>query len=312
MKTFVSFALFLFSLNTLFAQDKWYVTVTMPRQMTVAKYDGLFEKIGAAGLTNCYSEYHAAGPGMDGSFIGFTTFRSKTQLDARLQALKPFLGQVNPMPYEIYKMIPGQDPGRLTDKTIIAHFDIKGMTEAQYDQILAAMEKTGQVENPACLYHIAYKTPEGLKVLDVWTDAESFQAAGQTLVPVILSTGVTPPEPAIFSAHAIRVPAQSDRNLEAVHGDYAAFGRGDVATVLASLTEDCNWFHAGDPAVVPFGGTFIGKAGVGRFFENIAKTLQVTRFQPADFQASGDRVQCHIDIAGTVIPTGKPFAIKVQ
>lgn len=314
MKTFQIFITLLFlSFQNLSAQDKWYVTVTMPAQMTVSGYDALFNKISAAGLTNSFSEYHAAGPGVAGGFLGFTTFSSKAQLDARLGALKPILGSsANPVPYEVYKAIPGKNAAMLTDKTIIAYFDVKGMSEAQYDQIIAGLDKAGQLDNPARMYHVAYKTPEGIKVLDVWSDADAFAAAGQVLVPIIASTGVTPPQPVVYAAHAIRVPSQADRNLDVVHTDYAAFGRGDIATILASLTEDCNWSHVGNPAVIPFAGTFTGHAGVGRFFENVAKSIQITQFEPGNFRATDNMVACTVRIGGTILATGKTYNNTVE
>ena len=307
------FALLALCGNNLSAQEKWYVTVTIPPQMKTADYDALFAKISTQGLANCYSEYHAAGPGTPSGFLGFTTFSSKAQLDARLNALKPILGPAaNPVPYEVYKVIPGKNAGARTEKTIIVHFDVKGQTEAQYDKIIAGLDKIGQLNNPNRMYHVAYKTPDGIKIIDVWADAESFAAAGQQLMPIIQEAGVTPPPPAIYPAHAIRVPSQSDRNMDVVHSDYAAFGKGDIPTILASLTEDCNWSHVGNPAVIPFAGTFIGKAEVGRFFENVGKSIQITRFEPGNFRATGNTVACTVQIAGTIIATGKTYSNSVE
>ncbi len=314
MKTVqIFFALLFIPFQNLLSQEKWYVTVTTPAQMTVAGYDALFSKIGAAGLTNSYSEYHTAGPGVAGGFLGFTTFSSKAQLDARLSALKPILGSsANPVPYEVYKAIAGKNAGMLTDKTIIVHFDVKGMSEAQYDQIIAGLDKAGQLDNPARMYHVAYKTAEGIKVLDVWSDAEAFAAAGQVLGPIIISTGVTPPQPMIYAAHAIRIPTQADRNLDVVYSDYAAFGRGDIPTILASLTEDCTWSHVGNPAIIPFAGTYMGHAGVGRFFENVGKSIQITQFEPGNFRATDNMVACTVRIGGTIFATGKTYSNSVE
>lgn len=313
MRNILLFALLVLCLHNLSAQDKWYVTVTAPPQMKTADYDALFAKISAQGLANCYSEYHVAGPGMPTGFLGFTTFSSKAQLDARLNALKPILGAAaNPVPYEVYKVIPGKDASALTEKTIIVHFDVKGQTEAQYDKITAELNKIGQLNNPNRMYHVAYKTPDGIKIIDVWKDAESFAAAGQNLMPIIQAAGVTPPPPMIYAAHAIRVPSQADRNLDVVHSAYAAFGKGDIPAILASLTDDCHWSHVGNPSVIPFAGTFIGKAEVGRFFENVGKSVQITRFEPGNFRTTNNTVACTVQIAGTIIATGKTYSNSVE
>ncbi len=244
----IIFTLLVLSLTSLSAQDKWYVTITMPTQMTTAGYDALFDKIGAQGLANCYSEYHAAGSGMPAGFMGFTTFSSKAQLDARLSTLKPFLGSTTPVPYEVYKVIAGKNATALTDKTIIVHFDVKGQTQAQYDKIITDLDKAGQLNNPARMYHVAYKTPEGIKIVDVWTDAESFGAAGQKLMPIIQAAGVMPPPPMIYAAHAIRMPSQADRNKDVVRNFYNWYGVQHNVEACESLF-DATTFKIEEPSM---------------------------------------------------------------
>jgi hypothetical protein len=313
MKKFkVLLAVFFLGMQALLAQDKWYITVTMPTQMDNAGYDALFAKIGTAGLSNCFSEYHAAGANPAGGYFGFTTFKSKAQCEARLATLKPFLGSVSPTPYEVYKVIPGKNAAAMSAKAVIVFFDVKGQTEAQYDKILAHLEKAGALNNPARMYHVAYKTPDGIKVIDVWSDAEAFTAAGSNLMPAIQAAGVNPPPPAIIPVHAIRIPTQADRNLDVTLMDYAAFGRGDIPTILASLSEDCNWSHVGNANVIPFAGTFIGKAGVARFFENVSKSIQVTQFEPGNFRSTANSVTCTVLISGKVLATGKPYTNTVE
>lgn len=305
-------AAFVLCLTNLSAQEKWYITVSTPATMTNEVYDGLFAKIGAAGLANCFSEYHAAGPNPAGGYFGFTTFSSINQLDARLATLKPFLGGVTPVSYELYKAIPGKNAAMRSDKNIIVYFDAKGMSEAQYDKISADLEKAGAINNDARMYHVSYKTPDGIKVIDIWKDAESFGAAGQTLVPIIQGAGVTPPQPLVVPIHAIRVPARADKNLDVALADYAAFGRGDIATILASLTDDCNWSHVGNPAVIPFAGTYTGKPGVGRFFENVGKSVQITKFEPGNIRATDNTVTFTVLIGGTIMATGKTYLNPVE
>lgn len=305
------FSLLLISLNTLSAQDKWYVTVTMAPTMTNEVYDGLFAKMGAAGLANCFSEYHAAGPNPAGGYFGFTAFSSKAQCDARLATLKPFLGGVSPMPYEAVAANANPNPPALTAKTVIVFFGVKGQTEAQYGQIVAGLEKAGALVDPNRLYHVAYKTPDGIKVIDVWKDAESFAAAGKTLMPIIMSTGVNPPPPVIVPVHAIRVPTKADKNIDAALSAYAAFGKGDILSILNMLTDDCDWSHVGNASVIPFAGTFTGKAGVGRFFENVGKSIQITKFEPGNFRATENSATCTVNIGGTVVATGKTYTNTV-
>jgi ketosteroid isomerase-like protein len=64
-------------------------------------------------------------------------------------------------------------------------------------------------------------------------------------------------------------------NSKIVQDAYAAFGRGDIAAVIALLDENVEWTS---PRVLPHGGEFSGPAQVGKFFEGIGaawKTLDL-------------------------------------
>src|SRR4051812_19080526 len=55
-------------------------------------------------------------------------------------------------------------------------------------------------------------------------------------------------------------------NAKLVQDAYAAFGRGDIAAVIAMLDEEVEWTS---PRTLPHGGDFSGPAQVGKFFEGI-------------------------------------------
>lgn len=305
--------LLIFCHNIINAQNKWYVTVTMPPTLTTEGYDALFAKLGAQGLANCFSEYHAAGPNPKGGYFGFTTFSSKAQADARLSVFKPYLSNgIVPVDYEVHNVIGNPNSTASTSNSIIAFFDAKGFTEGQYAKILEELNKVSEGANPARLYHVAYKTNDGLKVIDVWKDAESFGAFGQKLMPIMQAAGTSPTQPMVIPLHAIRKPSMADKNTDAALTAYAAFSRGDIPSVINMLSDDCDWSHAGNAAVIPFAGSFSGKAGVGRFFEQVGKNLQITKFEPGSFRATENSVTCTVDIAGSVTSTGKPYANKLE
>lgn len=100
-------------------------------------------------------------------------------------------------------------------------------------------------------------------------------------------------------------------NVKTAMDGYAKFGAGDIPGILASLSADIVWTHAGDPALIPFAGTFRGQAEVGRFFELVGKTIQVKVFNPTNFRENGNVVMndCHIE--GVVAATGKSFSDDV-
>jgi ketosteroid isomerase-like protein len=67
-------------------------------------------------------------------------------------------------------------------------------------------------------------------------------------------------------------------NLAVVQSSYAAFGRGDLATLLGNIAEDADWEFLG-PKSLPFAGNLRGRAAVEtRFFAPIAQTAEVIEF----------------------------------
>lgn len=93
------------------------------------------------------------------------------------------------------------------------------------------------------------------------------------------------------------------QNLQTIRDAYAAFGRGDVAGVLASLTDDVVWETQG-PSQIPYAGVFHGKDGVSRFFEILGRTEDVQAFEPQRFFAEGDMVVVLGRYAATIKANG--------
>ena len=79
------------------------------------------------------------------------------------------------------------------------------------------------------------------------------------------------------------------QNLEAVRAVYAAFGRGDLEALLASLDPQVSWRTPGAPDL-PTGGLRQGIAEVREFFGLLLSTFDIQDFHPADFFAQGDKV----------------------
>ncbi len=71
---------------------------------------------------------------------------------------------------------------------------------------------------------------------------------------------------------------------------YAAFGRGDVKTILDNLDPAIEWASNGDGALFPWGGRRSGVAGAASFFQALADTLDFEVFEPRDFFDAGDTV----------------------
>ena len=81
----------------------------------------------------------------------------------------------------------------------------------------------------------------------------------------------------------------SDQNVQVIQEAYAAFGRGDIAAILANLTDDVEWFLPGE-GLIPQSGLYRGPDGVGSFFSKLAATTEFEAFEPREFIAQDDRV----------------------
>jgi len=100
----------------------------------------------------------------------------------------------------------------------------------------------------------------------------------------------------------------SDANVDLAKSMYAAFQRGDIATIVKTVTPDISWELAGRPGDFPTIGTWRGPSGVQDFFATVAKHLDFSEFSPTEFFPSGDKVFVLGRYAMTVKQTGKAMA----
>lgn len=96
--------------------------------------------------------------------------------------------------------------------------------------------------------------------------------------------------------------------IEQVQDLYAAFGRGDIGYILGRVAPDCQWIAAGEG--IPNAGVYTGSEGAAAFFQKLAETEEVTRFEPREFftNAAGDVVahgfeECRIIANGRMVKT---------
>ena len=81
----------------------------------------------------------------------------------------------------------------------------------------------------------------------------------------------------------------TEQNVQIVQQLYAAFGQGDVASILSRLAPDVRWeVVAGDH--LPWGKPCHSPQEVGSFFSELVKALDYQQFEPQEFIAQGDRV----------------------
>jgi ketosteroid isomerase-like protein len=84
---------------------------------------------------------------------------------------------------------------------------------------------------------------------------------------------------------------------------YAAFGRGDIAAIIACMADDVSWeFEA--PPEISWAGIRRGPKEASGFFTGIANEHADPRLEMTEFLASGDAVAVFGRYAATVRATG--------
>lgn len=86
---------------------------------------------------------------------------------------------------------------------IAFQMDFAGGTLDQYDRVIARMgfEPRGPAA-PEVLFHWVAKTEDGIRVTDVWTSREAFDAFAQAQIgPITQAMGLEPPKLQVFELH---------------------------------------------------------------------------------------------------------------
>lgn len=89
---------------------------------------------------------------------------------------------------------------------------------------------------------------------------------------------------------------------------FAAFGAGDVPKAMSLLSPEIRWtLHATD---VPWGGTFIGPAGVGDFFGTFGSLAEPIEMTPRSMAEVDGLVYVRGIERSKVKATGKEYAVE--
>ena len=86
---------------------------------------------------------------------------------------------------------------------IAVYFHPEAMSATQYDEIMEKLRAAGQGTPTGRSHHSAFGPDDHLMVYDVWDSQESFDAFGQTLMPVLEQLGVDAGQPDVMSIHNI-------------------------------------------------------------------------------------------------------------
>ena len=104
----------------------------------------------------------------------------------------------------------------------------------------------------------------------------------------------------------------SDDNIKLVRTAYEAFGRGDIPAVLDAIDDDCDWGVEASARIAPYYGVRHGKAEILAFFQELAATFAVERFEPTAIAGDGDDVLAVVAYAITSNATGKSGSMNIH
>jgi uncharacterized protein len=96
-----------------------------------------------------------------------------------------------------------------------------------------------------------------------------------------------------------------DVNIKTIQMVYEAFGRGDVAAIVANLTDDVDWASEAAGSGAPWYGVRRGPEQVAAFFTAFGSTMEVEDFTPITFAANDTDVLTVVRFVAKVRATGR-------
>jgi len=102
----------------------------------------------------------------------------------------------------------------------------------------------------------------------------------------------------------------SNANITTVQNLYAAFGRGDIDTIIAGAAPDVDWQSVGRATDYPAFGPRKGAAQVREFFKIVAESEDFSDFSPREFYAAEDKVFVLGSYSLKMKKTGKAVACE--
>ena len=84
---------------------------------------------------------------------------------------------------------------------ITAIFEGPDFSRQQYDQTIRGLEAIGLGVPNGRRHHQVAAMENGVYIVDIWESEELLGAFAEKLIPIIIETGATPPEPRILQLH---------------------------------------------------------------------------------------------------------------
>ena len=75
--------------------------------------------------------------------------------------------------------------------SIVVRFNPTNVTREKYDESLRRLEEAGMWPDPAGLeLHVLFGSENDLRVSEIWSSPEQFQAYGERLLPILTDIGI--------------------------------------------------------------------------------------------------------------------------
>jgi uncharacterized protein len=93
-------------------------------------------------------------------------------------------------------------------------------------------------------------------------------------------------------------------NTQIVQKLYEKFGQRDIPAIMELLHDDAVFEDSAalwidrKPHMVPFSGVYKGKNSIPGFFQKMAETTEITKFEPVKFFENGNHVIAIVNLAG--------------
>jgi hypothetical protein len=101
-------------------------------------------------------------------------------------------------------------------------------------------------------------------------------------------------------------------NLTIVKDIYDAVGRGDMAAILARVSDDVDWAAQAASKTAPWHGPRAGRDGVMSFFTDLASSIEIGAFTPHSFAAGEDDVHLLVDWTIRSLSTGRQASMTMH
>lgn len=74
--------------------------------------------------------------------------------------------------------------------SLVVRFSPQSLTSSQYDEVHRRLEEAGHWPPDGLEYHVCFGPEDRLKVSEIWSSPEQFEAFGQHLQPILGEVGI--------------------------------------------------------------------------------------------------------------------------